>query len=69
MADEKEVSPETRYVLDNFEKAGVQVHPNCPKYPGNLITSSNLVKMCSDSQSRSKIPVNPLVYVLRIVKM
>ena len=38
MIDEKDVSPETRYVLDDFEKAGVQVHPNCPKYPGNLIT-------------------------------
>ena len=34
-----------------------------------IIHYINLVKMCSDSQSQSKIPSNLLVYVLRNVKM
>ena len=33
------------------------------------VGKSNPVKICGDNQSRSEIPANLLVYVLRIAKM
>eukprot|EP00088_Acartia_fossae_P023066 TRINITY_DN24131_c0_g1_i1.p1 TRINITY_DN24131_c0_g1~~TRINITY_DN24131_c0_g1_i1.p1 ORF type:complete len:322 (-),score=57.92 TRINITY_DN24131_c0_g1_i1:73-1011(-) len=55
--DECDLSPETRYIMESFAKAGVNIESSCPKYPDQICPNS-VILLSQQNGSRTIVHTN-----------